>query len=450
MLTRNWSTGSEVWSFDGANWSQTNADGFGDANNEDGALFALGGTLYAVSHNYATGCAVHRFNGGSSWTTIGAAGLCNPDNYEVNLELFGGSLYAGTYNFVDGCEVRRFVSGTAWTRVDPGSGFDSSGSDNEYASVRAYGGALYAGTYNEFTGTELWEYLGGTSWAQRNVDGFGDPNNIEIGGVAEFGGALYLGTISTILAGGEVWRFDGGSTFVQVGAAGFGNPANGAVPVLAEHSGALYASTYNFNSGTEIWRYDAAATWTRIDPGAPGPGGGGFGDPSNVLALFATLNGELHAVLPSVVWRMQAGSVGGTICAPGTPNMSGGPGRILASGRLLVAANDLTLTAESLPQNSFGFFIVARSAAGSVVPPASVGILCLSGPIGRYVGPGEVMNSGTAGTFTLPLDLTRVPQPTGFVSAAAGDTWNFQAWHRDVAGGIVVSNFTEGLSVTLQ
>jgi hypothetical protein len=50
----------------------------------------------------------------------------------------------------------------------------------------------------------------------------------------------------------------------------------------------------------------------------------------------------------------------------------------------------------------------------------------------------------------LALDLTQIPQPTGFVSVAAGDTWNFQCWYRDAVGGVATSNFTDGLSVDFQ
>jgi len=49
------------------------------------------------------------------------------------------------------------------------------------------------------------------------------------------------------------------------------------------------------------------------------------------------------------------------------------------------------------------------------------------------------------------LDLTQTQTqtqtPTGFVAVAAGETWSFQAWHRDSVGGATVSNFTNGLEV---
>ena len=80
-------------------------------------------------------------------------------------------------------------------------------------------------------------------------------------------------------------------------------------------------------------------------------------------------------------------------------------------------------------------------------PGGSTGNLCLGGSIGRYVGPGQIKNAGTTGTFSLALDLTQVPQPTGLVSIAGGETWRFQAWHRDAIGGTTTSNFTNGLEI---
>jgi hypothetical protein len=31
-----------------------------------------------------------------------------------------------------------------------------------------------------------------------------------------------------------------------------------------------------------------------------------------------------------------------------------------------------------------------------------------------------------------------------------GETWYFQAWHRDLVGGTATTNFTDGLEVTFQ
>ena len=83
-------------------------------------------------------------------------------------------------------------------------------------------------------------------------------------------------------------------------------------------------------------------------------------------------------------------------------------------------------------------------------PGGSQGNLCLGGAIGRYVGPGQIKSSGSAGAFSLALDMTMLPTPTGFVAVQPGDTWNFTAWHRDAVSGVATSDFKDAVSVTLQ
>jgi hypothetical protein len=119
-----------------------------------------------------------------------------------------------------------------------------------------------------------------------------------------------------------------------------------------------------------------------------------------------------------------------------------------ARGSTLVAQNDLLLQVQALPAGSFGFFLASRTQGLVAQPGNSVGILCLGGAIGRYVGPGQIQSSGMAGSFQLTLDLTRTPTPAGLVAVAPGESWNFQAWYRDSLGGTSTSNFTQGLAVT--
>ncbi|MDG1048792.1 MAG: VCBS repeat-containing protein [Planctomycetota bacterium] len=140
----------------------------------------------------------------------------------------------------------------------------------------------------------------------------------------------------------------------------------------------------------------------------------------------------------------------GTNYCTGVPNSSGAAGSVTATGSNTASDNDLTIIAESLPNNSFGFFLVSQTQFFIPNPGGSQGNLCIAGDIGRYVGPGQIQNSGTGGTFSLLLDLTQVPQPTGFVSVQAGETWNFTTWFRDAIFGLPVSNFTDGFSITFQ
>ncbi|MEM1450944.1 MAG: hypothetical protein AAF957_03550 [Planctomycetota bacterium] len=141
--------------------------------------------------------------------------------------------------------------------------------------------------------------------------------------------------------------------------------------------------------------------------------------------------------------------IGAGYCGPAVVNSTERNGFIRASGSDVVAANALEISAYALPDNANGYFLASRQ-RGFVFPVSmSQGALCLGGAIGRFVGAGQVQNSGSTGSFTLAVDLTAMPTPTGLVAAQPGETWHFQAWHRDV-NPMSTSNFTDGVSVTLR
>jgi hypothetical protein len=142
------------------------------------------------------------------------------------------------------------------------------------------------------------------------------------------------------------------------------------------------------------------------------------------------------------------GSTVGTNYCTANANSTGMTGVITGIGSAVVAADNLTLEASRLPLSSFGYFLTSLTQSVTPNPGGSQGILCIGGPIGRYTGPGQIKYSGATGVYTLLLDLTQIPTPTGFVPAVVGQTRNFQSWHRDSVGGVATSNFTNGLAVT--
>ena len=149
-------------------------------------------------------------------------------------------------------------------------------------------------------------------------------------------------------------------------------------------------------------------------------------------------------------FELEGGGIGANYCDPAVANTTGAPADLAGFGSTVAGDNNLTLTVTSLPTNTFGFFLTSQTQAFVANPGGSQGNLCLGGSVGRYVGAGQIKNSGANGAFSLILDLTQVPTPGGLTAAVAGETWNFQAWHRDLVGGVVTSNFTNGLSVMLQ
>jgi hypothetical protein len=140
--------------------------------------------------------------------------------------------------------------------------------------------------------------------------------------------------------------------------------------------------------------------------------------------------------------------IGAQGCTPSNPNSTGVGGLLTATGSPSVLENDLVLTASQLPHNAFGYFLCSRLIGAGTTPPGSQGRLCLLSPIGRSVG-GTIFNTGSTGTGTTNVDLLSMPQPTGPVVVLAGESWSFQAWHRD-ANPTVTSNFTEAVTVLFE
>ncbi|MDG1491074.1 MAG: VCBS repeat-containing protein, partial [Planctomycetota bacterium] len=200
-------------------------------------------------------------------------------------------------------------------------------------------------------------------------------------------------------------------------------------------------------------------------------GGGRFGPPQRILsyhdgdnvdilnAVFtADLDGDGDADVLSASWyddkiawyENLMGQRGVAFCGPAAPNSTGLAGSIEATGSLHVSTNRLTLRATNLPQSSVGFFLTSQAQGFTPNPGGSQGALCLGGSIGRFVGPGQIRNSGSNSAFSLTLNLAQQPTPTGLVQVQPGDTWNFQTWFRDVAGGQATSNFTGAVELTFQ
>ena len=153
-------------------------------------------------------------------------------------------------------------------------------------------------------------------------------------------------------------------------------------------------------------------------------------------------------------------------------NHSGGFAATLgASGSRIVADNNLSLTVEGLPTTGttaylFNSFLAAGQSLSTVSSPtpgggpAAGGDVCIAGgTFGRHVF-GSDIYVGTAGTFTISLDLTDLPSPRDGVSfpnpghystaVLAGETWYWQCWYRDPSAGTGASNFTQAIGVTFQ
>ena len=152
----------------------------------------------------------------------------------------------------------------------------------------------------------------------------------------------------------------------------------------------------------------------------------------------------------SRVYMNQRDQLGTDYCQDAIGNSTGVPADIRAVGSPLASANDVTLITSDLPPNTFGFYLVSQQRGLVINPGGSAGNLCLGANIGRYVGPGQIMNSGALGAFQVVIDLSMIPQPTGPIAAMPGDTFHFQTWFRDAILGITTSNFSDAVALTLR
>ncbi|MGK0220472.1 MAG: hypothetical protein ACI9HE_003983 [Planctomycetota bacterium] len=137
---------------------------------------------------------------------------------------------------------------------------------------------------------------------------------------------------------------------------------------------------------------------------------------------------------------------GSNYCGPGNPNSSGQPGAISAVGSPVAADNDLTLVASDLPDGQFAYFLGSRTQGFVANPSGSQGDLCVIGSIARF---NTQIGQVVGGSFSITVDLTNIPEPPSFgVSVMAGETWNFQCWHRDFVNGSPTSNFTNAVELS--
>lgn len=195
-----------------------------------------------------------------------------------------------------------------------------------------------------------------------------------------------------------------------------------------------------------------------------GRGDGTFEDPVTLLEpmgfFFSNwylsadfdLDGDLdHIVAPgggiSQVETLALGELGTAFCDPASANSTGQPAGLGAVGSAQVASNAVTLEASALPPLVLTLFAVSRTSGPPMPIQNSAGELCLTGPIGRFTGPGQLQTSDGAGTATLPIDVGQLPLPGGAAAALAGEQWSFQAWYRDTVAGSPTSNFTSGVAV---
>jgi len=131
----------------------------------------------------------------------------------------------------------------------------------------------------------------------------------------------------------------------------------------------------------------------------------------------------------------------------GCVNSTGLGARLEAEGGSSVTSDDLTLVVTQLPANTTVLMLMAQNTSRI---PFGDGLICIAGMSKIFRLP-PAFNAGPEGTVTggpgyVALTQTPlVPVPGGI---QAGDTWNFQAYYRDLAGCGSGFNTSNGVSVT--
>jgi hypothetical protein len=219
------SHGGVFSSADGSNW--TNVLTFPEYQDKyteflqafDGRLYSDVGDYNGMLAGSGAG-AIWSSPDGATWTQSGSDGFGDQDNTDISgLAVFDGDLYAGTFNKAEGAQVWRTADGTRWTDVASGGFGDP---DNTIVhQLIVFDNELYAGTENDVEGGEIWRTSDGTDWSLASTPGFGTGEEMRIRSFFELGGYLYANGENDCAAddypgcvqrGWELWRLEGGPT----------------------------------------------------------------------------------------------------------------------------------------------------------------------------------------------------------------------------------------------
>ena len=134
----------------------------------------------------------------------------------------------------------------------------------------------------------------------------------------------------------------------------------------------------------------------------------------------------------------------------GVPNSTGSVAGLTFFGGTLVSADRFGLSLTGGPPQQFGMLLVSRTSGFLPGAGGSTGNLCLDGSIGRYSSPGELVQIDAAGSARVLVPLTEIPQGASSLAVVPGETWFFQAWHRDRLGTASTSNFTSTVAMSFR
>jgi hypothetical protein len=271
---------------DGVTWTAVTQPGF--QNPHDSAPPAIldfvvfNTRLYASTGRGGNPAQIWRSSNGTAWAPMVTAGFGDPDIHDIAaLAVFGGRIYAGASSQVSGARIYRSDTGDSgsWNLITPPAPTMAGAGVTGFA---VFNGALWATVESEGP-VQIWRSTG-DAWTSVMNNGFGDSSTTLTGGMAEFGGYLYVGAGNTV-NGAQLWRTSTGTSWEQMIAPAFGDQNNQQIEAVFVFQNQLYVSTKNGQTGIEIWRSADGAGWEQVNQD-------GFGDSNNLTTnrSSATVN----------------------------------------------------------------------------------------------------------------------------------------------------------------
>lgn len=413
-------------------------------------LYIAGGYAYAT-----TGAG---FSGGGIVAFGGELIVSNCEIRENDAQVSGGgvTLYDGVASFTD-CAFRLNRAGSLGGAIEVNSDADVSFERCTFANNTAqFGGALLLSSdgltevdNSLFYQNQSFSTQGGAAIAQTNSGALRLRNVTIADNEAPMGGIRAISTSSANIV-------------VIVNSIVIGNSQSGPPTAVASVLPASAILSSSIIGGLD----DPASGISSVDPMFEAAFNGDYTPMAGSPALDAGDNGQTGGALSDLLGRRRlvdhpsAPNAGGAIVdigaversngALGTtycnvfPNSTGKSGKIDAYGSTAVVNNNFTLVATDLPAEKFGIFLV--STTEQRVPTSLNFQVCLGGTIGRFIQPGQILNSGPNGTFSLSVDLNAIPMGGIFVGVQPFELLSFQAWHRDSVG-FNQSSFTDATTV---
>lgn len=293
---------------DGTAWTPVSQAGFGIGTDTRPLaildLAAFNGRLYASTGLNENAGQIWRSQDGTTWAPMVIAGFNDPDSVDITaLVEFNGYLYAGVTNRINGAQVWRSASGdnNTWSQVAPATPGATPATITGFA---VHGGELFAAVESEGP-AQVWRSNGG-AWTTLTSDGFGSSTTTSTGGMAEFGGYLYVGA-GNQTSGAQLWRTKDELNWEQAITPGLGDPNNQMVEAVFVFGNQLYVSVKNVITGIELWRSTDGATWDQVNVDGFGDSSNSGSNRSNAAAAYLGVLyvGTSNAVDGGEVWRMQ-------------------------------------------------------------------------------------------------------------------------------------------------